>query len=934
MRRSSFVPCDDPLAGIFTPAVATPAGDESTPKEEQESNPKTSAARKQKTESPDNTIADFGDSAWLQDPFIRMPVRRKPTITKRTAPRNGNSSDFKLRREQEEVRESSKPHRLFRTRAAKRDKTFDAQLAGDVRTLPNGDVMLLPGEVEALRLPDEVLWPHTAGLVEIRGAGPSIPPSERIASKGKGVFVTTNYRLYFLRKRTEKKWQLDPLTHVPLGEIDRAELKENRSYGRRKGAPPMWLELGCKGVRIIRFGFRTERTCESAHRLISEFAFANIDLAFAFQYKLDIPIPPMFDGWKIYDARKDYERVGIPDNMWRISEANVNYKLCSTYPRYLVVPSTISDEDLHSIAKFRSRCRIPVCVWRDVRTGATIWRCSQPKVGIQYARNKSDEELLERIHRVNGGKKLIIFDARPLKNALANKAVGKGYEESSYYRNTEVKFMNIENIHRVRESFQQARNAVLNCSADSDNKFFAKFEQSGWLKHIRTILKATYEMVARVKVHGASIVSHCSDGWDRTAQLIASVELCLDPHYRSIDGFFCLIEKEWLSFGHQFQKRLGHMIPSGDQDISPVFVQWLDSVWQIMRQHPTAFEFNSRMLAQIAYHATSLRFGTFLHDFDKERTEQKLATKTVSLWTYLKASTPGRKGDFTNPFYAPQKGLVLYPAWDHAHLHVWSDFWLEHSYSSTLVQVMKDRLPPYTVHESQLPGKPHAEKMIHSVGHAIRNQLGAQIRKRQQAEKENKALKAEIQELKALLKEQGILTENSSAEADVASENEGRKVATTSPSEASGQLKSPVEIESRADAISIQPTAGTDVIPQSTQDSNRGEVVFQSGSPQEGKGDQALKQKVLGSPKGAAEETRIETEGTVDQVENGKNDAEDTVECTNLPESNSRASAHGIDEHNENVVGSEIIVEGDAKQSPNHSDDANKRRTPGQLVDF
>lgn len=50
-----------------------------------------------------------------------------------------------------------------------------------------------------------------------------------------------------------------------------------------------------------------------------------------------------------------------------------------------------------------------------------------------------------------------------------------------------------------------------------------------------------------------SVIVHCSDGWDRTAQLTSLAMLMLDGYYRTIRGFQMLIEKEWLSFGHRFQ---------------------------------------------------------------------------------------------------------------------------------------------------------------------------------------------------------------------------------------------------------------------------------------------------------------------------------------------------------------------------------------------
>ena len=51
---------------------------------------------------------------------------------------------------------------------------------------------------------------------------------------------------------------------------------------------------------------------------------------------------------------------------WRISAANENGELCSSYPHELLIPSCISDKILEKAAQFRSYRRVPAVVWRYV----------------------------------------------------------------------------------------------------------------------------------------------------------------------------------------------------------------------------------------------------------------------------------------------------------------------------------------------------------------------------------------------------------------------------------------------------------------------------------------------------------------------------------------------------------------------------------------
>lgn len=85
--------------------------------------------------------------------------------------------------------------------------------------------------------------------------------------------------------------------------------------------------------------------------------------------------------------------------------------------------------------------------------------------------------------------------------------------------------------------------------------FWSTVSGSSWRSHLRSVLVSAMCIVSMVDTEGASVLVHCSDGWDRTSQLCAVAQILLDPYFRSIRGLCCLIEKEWASFGHKFRER-------------------------------------------------------------------------------------------------------------------------------------------------------------------------------------------------------------------------------------------------------------------------------------------------------------------------------------------------------------------------------------------
>jgi hypothetical protein len=186
-------------------------------------------------------------------------------------------------------------------------------------------------------------------------------------------------------------------------------------------------------------------------------------------------------------------------------------------------------------------------------------------------------------------------------------------------------------------------------------------------------------------------------------------QLCLDPHYRTLEGICALLEKEWLSFGHKFKDRCGHLSKQTEKmtssinpikdyfgtfsggmskffaqakpnslssaesisqnslqpkEISPVFVQFLDCLYQIWIQYPTCFEFDESLLLYLFFHCYSCEFGNFLFNNENETREfmyrkgnsfgSTIQESTCSIWQHILATKR-----FINPLYEPNLSVIV-----------------------------------------------------------------------------------------------------------------------------------------------------------------------------------------------------------------------------------------------------------------------------------
>ncbi|XP_055935036.1 myotubularin-related protein 6-like isoform X3 [Argiope bruennichi] len=415
------------------------------------------------------------------------------------------------------------------------------------------------------------------------------------------------------------------------------------------------LQIRCKNFLCVTFVIPKERDSHDIYTSLLKLSQPiNIQELYCFHYTASNEDQPKRSGWNKFDLQAEFSRMGVPNRHWVLTNINKDYEICDTYPKYLYVPSSASSTILVGSSRFRSRGRLPVLSYLH-RNMAAICRCSQPLSGFS-ARCVEDEQLLNCILKSSPNSDFMyVVDTRPKINAMANKAAGKGYENEDFYKNIKFQFFGIENIHVMRNSLQKLVDAC-ELKVPSMNAFLSGLESSGWLRHVKTVLEAS-AFIADALEKGTTVLVHCSDGWDRTAQTCSLAALLQDPYYRTITGFQALIEKEWLAFGHKFTDRCG-LIQGDPKEVAPVFTQFIDAVWQLTQQFPSSFQFNERFLLTIHDHVYSCQFGTFIGNCEKDRVDLRLSERTYSLWGYLM----NHLSEFLNPLYKREVDDVLHPS--------------------------------------------------------------------------------------------------------------------------------------------------------------------------------------------------------------------------------------------------------------------------------
>lgn len=143
----------------------------------------------------------------------------------------------------------------------------------------------------------------------------------------------------------------------------------------------------------------------------------------------------------------------------------------------------------------------------------------------------------------------------------------------------------------------------------------------------------------------------------------------MDPHCRTTAGFQSLIQKEWVAGGHCFLDRCNHLRQNDKEEV-PVFLLFLDCVWQLQQQHSPAFEFTETYLTVLSDSLYLPIFSTFFFNSQQQRDihlgresqePQHRSRPLLTVWDWSVQFEPKAQMLLRNPLYVQRPKLDKTP---------------------------------------------------------------------------------------------------------------------------------------------------------------------------------------------------------------------------------------------------------------------------------
>ncbi|XP_077193530.1 myotubularin-related protein 9-like isoform X2 [Paroedura picta] len=428
------------------------------------------------------------------------------------------------------------------------------------------------------------------------------------------------------------------------------------------------ITLKCKDLKILHLEIPGMEECLNIASSIEALSSVeSVMMTYPFFYRPQSM--KLENGWQLYLLEKYYQQIASDTGTWRLSSVNEDFAVCPSYPPVVMVPAAVDDAALMKSACFRQGRRFPVLSYYHKKNGTVMLRSGQPLTGPNRKRCWEDELLLGAV--LEQGNRGFILDTRSAQAAKQAQVMGGGIEHRAAYPRWKRLHRPLERGRPLQESFTRLVEACLDPSNSMD-RWLAKLEASKWLSHVKEALNTACLAAQCLDREEACVLVHGPEGTDTTLLVTALAQIILDPECRTLAGFQELIEREWIQAGHPFSLRCARSAYSHARlkQEAPMFLLFLDCVWQLGRQFPFSLEFSERLLLTLFEHSYASPYGTFLCNNERERKLCEVKEKTHALWPWL------NRGDkYRNPLYACNP-LVIWPSVEPQSILLWQGLFL------------------------------------------------------------------------------------------------------------------------------------------------------------------------------------------------------------------------------------------------------------------
>lgn len=574
-------------------------------------------------------------------------------------------------------------------------------LPSDLRDVHLGKPRLLQGEQIVASAPAYMYSPidpmDSSGSVSGSGSSSSLP-SDSHKEAIFGLLSVTNFKLAFVPLHSKRnpvataaplidlyqenaylgrnEITLNNIDHIyTIAELGRAASALQAARGiashgisRRKKLEPFKqhnisgriaaLHIVCKNFRLLKFAFQQQDSkifgSSDQGKLIASalvrFAYPmRHDLSFAYAHREPYYSTLGASGTSMYATKNDWARelIRCGATEWQVvSTASVpllqNPLQAGKYtvPPHFVIPKSCSVDRFLDLS--RAFCDSRAAFWvYSYGSNAALVRLAELQPAAQQD-TKLENVMLELVRKCDAGRQLKLLQ-------LTDR---------------------LPSIQDVLKAYQKLRRL---CTPETpqkfmmqDDKYLSLLEKTNWLFYVSLCLRFASEAAATLR-SGVSCVLQESNGRDLCCVVSSLAQLLLDPHFRTIDGFQSLVQKEWVALEHPFQRRLGHVYsaqPAGgnaellESEQSPVFLLFLDCVWQLLQQFPDEFEFTQTYLTTLWDSCFMPIFDTFQFDTQAQRLKAVRDSQLVlrPVWDWGEQFSDKDKMFFSNPLYQRQKG--------------------------------------------------------------------------------------------------------------------------------------------------------------------------------------------------------------------------------------------------------------------------------------